>query len=40
MLTSGEWLRGEINFMRDEVVEFDSEELDVLNIDWKDIAEL
>jgi hypothetical protein len=40
MLTSGEWLRGEIKVMRDEAFEFDSEELDLLNLDWGDIAEL
>ena len=39
-LTSGEWLRGEIKFLRDDEFEFDSEELDLLKLDWGDIAEL
>jgi len=39
-LTSGEWLRGTIDLMRDGVLEFDSEELDELKIDWEDISEL
>ncbi len=39
-LSSGEWLRGEIVLMRDEVLAFDSEELDVVQIDWTDIAAL
>jgi len=39
-LTSGEWLRGEIKSMRDEALEFDSEELDLLKLDWDDIAEI
>jgi putative salt-induced outer membrane protein YdiY len=39
-LTSGEWLRGEITRFNDETLEFDSEELDELTIDWGDIAEL
>lgn len=37
---SGEWLRGEIVAMRDEVLEFDSEEFDELTLDWEDVAEL
>jgi len=39
-LTSGEWLRGEINLFRDEFLLFDSEELDELEIDWDDVAEI
>lgn len=39
-LTSGEWLWGTIDLMRDETLEFDSEELDGLKIDWADIAEI
>ncbi len=39
-LTSGEWLRGEIKSMRDEELEFDSEELDLVELDWEDIAEI
>lgn len=37
-LTSGEWLRGEVKLMRDLKVSFDSEELDLLELDWEDIS--
>lgn len=40
LLTSGEWLRGELKGIRDEHVEFDSEELGLLTLDWGDIAEI
>ena len=39
-LTSGEWLRGEIQVFRDDKLEFDSKELDELTLDWKDVAEI
>lgn len=39
-LGSGEWLGGEIKNMRSEKIEFDSDELDVLTLDWDDVAEL
>ena len=39
-LKSGEWLKGEITRMRDDELEFDSDELDDLTFDWKDITEL
>lgn len=39
-LTSGEWLRGEVTVLSRETLEFDSEELDELNLDWDDVAEL
>lgn len=39
-LTSGEWLRGNIDLMRDDKLFFDSDELDDLEIDWGDIAEI
>lgn len=39
-LTSGEWLRGEILALDDDEIEFDSEELDTLEIDWSDTAEI
>ncbi|TYK65302.1 DUF481 domain-containing protein [Colwellia echini] len=39
-LTSDEWLKGDIVSMYDDSLEFDSEELDVQNIDWEDIAVL
>lgn len=39
-LKSGEWLKGKIKAMQDRKLEFDSEELDVLTFDWKDIRQL
>jgi hypothetical protein len=36
-LTSGEWLKGEIVAMYEESMEFDSDELDLLTLDWEDI---
>lgn len=39
-LSSGEWLWGTIDLMRDESLSFDSEELDDLTIDWEDIMEI
>jgi putative salt-induced outer membrane protein YdiY len=39
-LNSGEWLRGEILSLDDDEIEFDSDELDTLEIDWSDIAEV
>lgn len=40
VLTSGEWLSGDIDLINDEVVYFDSKELDDLEIDWDDVAQL
>jgi putative salt-induced outer membrane protein YdiY len=39
-LTSGEWLAGELKGLRDTDLEFDSEKLDLLKIDWNDVVEL
>jgi len=39
-LTSGEWLKGEIKSMYSESLEFDSDKLDLLNIDWDDVKYL
>ncbi len=39
-LTSGEWLKGDIKALRDERLEFESDELDDLTFDWEDVAEL
>ncbi len=39
-LSSGEWLWGNIELLRDESLSFDSEKLDDVNIDWEDIAEI
>jgi putative salt-induced outer membrane protein YdiY len=38
MLNSGELIRGKIEYILDEEVHFDSDELDDLDIDWDDIA--
>jgi putative salt-induced outer membrane protein YdiY len=37
-LSSGEWLRGTIDLFRDLKLEFDSDDLDDLTIDWEDVA--
>jgi putative salt-induced outer membrane protein YdiY len=39
-LNSGEWLWGEVKGLRDKDLEFDSDELDLLKLDWDDVAEL
>lgn len=39
-LTSGEWLKGELIGLFNERVEFDSEVLDDLIIDWEDVAQI
>ena len=39
-LTSGEWLKGSIERLRDDVLEFDSDELDLQKIDWEDVANI
>ena len=39
-LTSGEWLRGEIVAMYQESLEFDSDKLDDLTLDWEDVREI
>lgn len=38
LLSSGELLEGEIEYIRDEKVHFDSDELEDLDIDWDDVA--
>jgi hypothetical protein len=38
-LASDEWLRGEIELLRDESLEFESEELDTLELDWDKVVE-
>jgi len=37
-LTSGEWLRGELDNLFDDELEFDSDILDDLTLDWEDVA--
>jgi len=39
-LTSGEWLKGDILTLRDEKLEFDSDEMDEQTFDWEDVAEV
>lgn len=39
-LTSGEWLKGEFSHMYDDSVEFDSDILGDLDIDWSDIKQI
>ena len=39
-LTSGEWLKGEIKSMYSDSLEFDSDKLDLLEIDWEDVKYL
>jgi len=39
-LKSGEWLKGSIKAMQERRLEFDSDELKLLNFDWKDIRQL
>jgi putative salt-induced outer membrane protein YdiY len=36
-LNSGEWLKGEIKGMFKDSLEFDSDELDLLSLDWSDV---
>ena len=38
-LTSDEWLKGEILVMQRDKIEFDSDELEELTLDWEDVAE-
>ncbi len=39
-LTSGEWLKGELIALYDGSLEFDSDELDKLTLDWEDIRQV
>jgi len=39
-LTSGEWLKGEIKSMQDDKLEFDSDNLGLLHLDWEDVRQL
>jgi len=39
-LTSGEWLKGEIIDLYNDKLGFESEELDLLTLDWEDIKEM
>ena len=39
-LTSGEWLKGEVKVLNQEKLDFESDELDDLSLDWDKVAEL
>ncbi|MBW2719669.1 MAG: hypothetical protein JRD94_14305, partial [Deltaproteobacteria bacterium] len=39
-LASGEWLRGNIERMRDGAMEFNSDEIKLITYDWKKVKEL
>lgn len=39
-LTSGEWLKGEVRVLYNSELEFDSDKLGLLTLDWDDIAEI
>ena len=39
-LKSGEWLKGQLKAMQQRQIEFDSEELNDLTFDWKDIRQV
>jgi putative salt-induced outer membrane protein YdiY len=40
LLTSGEWLKGDLIAMYDDDLEFDSDEMGVMTLDWADISEV
>ncbi len=37
-MVSGEWIKGDIDRMRDDTLEFDSDKLDMLYLDFEDVA--
>jgi putative salt-induced outer membrane protein YdiY len=39
-LTSGEWLKGKLKALYDRSLEFDSDELDLLTLDWEDVKQI
>jgi len=39
-LTSGEWLKGEVHWMREKDIEFDSDKLDLLTFSWSKVSQL
>ena len=39
-MTSGEWLKGEFIAMYNDSLEFDSDELDLLTLDWEDVRQV
>ena len=39
-LTSGEWLKGDLRAMQNDRLEFDSDKLGLLKLDWEDVRQL
>jgi len=39
-LTSGEWLKGELKSMQEKILEFDSDKLGLLKLDWEDVRQV
>jgi hypothetical protein len=39
-LTSGEWLKGYLKVLYEDKLEFDSDELDLLELDWEDVKQV
>lgn len=39
-LTSGEWLKGDLKVLYNKKLEFDSDELDLLELDWEDVKQV
>ncbi len=40
LLTSGEWLKGELNVLYENKLEFDSDELGLLELDWENVRQV
>ena len=39
-LTSGEWLKGDLKVLYNDKLEFDSDKLDLLELDWEDVKQV
>lgn len=39
-LTSGEWLKGDLRSLERDVLEFDSDKLGILELDWEDVSQV
>jgi len=39
-LNSGEWLKGDLKVLYEDKLEFDSDELDLLELDWEDVKQV
>lgn len=40
LLTSGEWLKGNLKRMREDQIEFDSDKLNIVKFDWEDVDQV